>query len=95
MNQIKINQYEKQNQIEIFMCNLFLIRSLYSIHPNIHQSFSELYLPLEKRFHNGLLACQVNNQALDKPLITSYRLNIECKERFLFCSFVCSIMVFV
>lgn len=34
---------------------------------------------MEKRFHNGLLTCEIENQALDKPLITSHGLNIECK----------------
>ena len=40
---------------------------------------SELRLPLEKRFHNEQLTCQVNNQALDQPLSTSRTLNIQCK----------------
>jgi hypothetical protein len=46
---------------------------------------SELRLPLEKRFHNGQLTCQVNNQALDNPLSTSRTLNIQCKKRIFFC----------
>lgn len=50
--------------------------SLYTVSPNT----SELRLPLEKRFHNGQLTCQVNNQALDHPLITSRLLNIQCKK---------------
>ncbi|CAF4900498.1 unnamed protein product, partial [Rotaria sp. Silwood2] len=54
--------------------------SFYIVHSDTRQSYSELYLPLEKHFHNGLLTCQIDNQALDKPLITSYTLNIECKE---------------
>ncbi|CAF3337413.1 unnamed protein product [Rotaria sp. Silwood1] len=53
--------------------------SLYIIHSDTRQSYSELYLSLEKRFHNGLLTCQIDNQALDKPLTTSYSLNIEYK----------------
>jgi hypothetical protein len=42
---------------------------------------SELRLPLEKRFHNGQLICQVNNQALDNPLTTTRILNIQCKKK--------------
>ncbi|CAF0978283.1 unnamed protein product [Rotaria sordida] len=53
--------------------------SLYTIHSDTRQSYSELYLPLEKSFHNGLLTCQIENEALDKPLITSYTLDIEYK----------------
>jgi len=44
-------------------------------------STSELRLPLEKRFHNGQLICQINNQALDNPLSTSRILNIQCKRK--------------
>ncbi|CAF1643331.1 unnamed protein product [Rotaria magnacalcarata] len=40
---------------------------------------SELRLPLEKRFHNEQLVCQVNNKALDNPLSTSRTLNIQYK----------------
>ncbi|UJR25722.1 hypothetical protein I4U23_007074 [Adineta vaga] len=56
-----------------------LNESFYHVYPNTHQSHSELYLPLEKRFHNGSLTCQVQNQALDKPLQSSYTLNIQYK----------------
>lgn len=49
--------------------------SLYTVSPNT----SELRLPLEKRFHNGQLTCQVHNQALDHPLLTSRLLNIQYK----------------
>jgi hypothetical protein len=63
----------------VFLIFLF-IRTLYNVYPNTRQSYSELYLPLEKRFHNGSLTCQVQNQALDKPLMTTYTLNIQCKE---------------
>ncbi|CAF1385753.1 unnamed protein product [Adineta steineri] len=49
--------------------------SLYTVSPNT----SELRLPLEKRFHNQQLICQVNNQALDNPLTTSRKLNIQYK----------------
>ncbi|UJR23196.1 hypothetical protein I4U23_026215 [Adineta vaga] len=49
--------------------------SFYTVSPNT----SELRLPLEKRFHNEQLICQVNNQALDNPLSTSLRLNIQYK----------------
>jgi len=50
--------------------------SFYIVSPNT----SELRLPLEKRFHNGQLICQVDNQALDNPLSTSRTLNIQCKK---------------
>ena len=54
--------------------------SFYTVAPNT----SELRLPLEKRFHNQQLICQVNNQALDDPLSTSLRLNVQCKKKFPF-----------
>ncbi|CAF0805722.1 unnamed protein product [Adineta steineri] len=50
--------------------------SLYKNYLNTSKSYSELYLPLEKHLHNNSLTCQVQNQALDKPLITSFALNI-------------------
>ncbi|CAF0846546.1 unnamed protein product [Rotaria sp. Silwood1] len=49
--------------------------SYYIVSPNT----SELRLPLEKRFHNEQLICQVNNKALDNPLSTSRTLNIQYK----------------
>ncbi|CAF4923188.1 unnamed protein product, partial [Rotaria magnacalcarata] len=53
--------------------------SFYNVRSDTRQSYSELNLPMEKRFHNGLLTCHVENQALDTPLITTYTLNIEYK----------------
>ena len=53
--------------------------SLFNIYPNSQQSRSDLSLPLEKRFHNGLLTCQIHNQALEAPLIATQTLNIQCK----------------
>ena len=57
-----------------------LIRTLYDTHPHSRQSYSELNLPLEKRFHNSLLTCQIHNLALDKPLMVSHTLNIQCNK---------------
>lgn len=61
--------------------------SFYTVSPNT----SELRLPVEKRFHNGQLTCQVDNQALDNPLSTTRTLNIQCKKKkrfsFLFSTF--------
>ncbi|CAF1149692.1 unnamed protein product [Adineta ricciae] len=56
-----------------------LNESSYHIYPNTRQSYSELHLPLEKRFHNAILTCQIHNQALDKPLQASFTLNIQYK----------------
>jgi hypothetical protein len=52
---------------------------LYQIFVNNRRSYSELYLPIEKRFHNTSLICQIENQALEKPLIAMHQLNIQCK----------------
>ena len=49
--------------------------SFFTVSPNT----SELRLPLEKRFHNQQLICQIDNQALDNPLTNSRTLNIQCK----------------
>ncbi|CAF0928865.1 unnamed protein product [Rotaria sordida] len=45
----------------------------------VSSNTSELRLPLEKRFHNEQLICQVNNKALENPLSTSRKLNIQYK----------------
>jgi hypothetical protein len=63
-----------------WLINQIPINGSFSI---VSPNTSELRLPLEKRFHNGQLTCQVNNQALDNPLSTSRTLNIQCK-KFLF-----------
>ena len=54
--------------------------SLFIVSPNT----SELRLPLERRFHDQQLTCQVNNEALDSPLNTFHTLNIHCKKKFAF-----------
>ncbi len=60
-----------------FINQIPINNSFYTVSPNT----SELRLPLEKRFHNGQLICQVNNQALDNPLTTTRLLNIQCEKK--------------
>ena len=59
----------------------FSERSLYTVNPSTPQSLSELQLPLEKRFHNGILTCRIDNPALESPLTVTQTLNIQCKRK--------------
>ena len=61
----------------IFTRGTFSFRSFYLVSPNV----SELRLPLERRFDQSELTCQVNNKALDQPLMTSTKLNVQCKRK--------------
>lgn len=60
-----------------FINQIPINNTYYIVSPNT----SELRLPLEKHYHNQQIICQINNQALDNPLITSRILNIQCKRK--------------